>query len=104
MPHGAGHGRARLQRRVPCSDSRWNAPRRPGASAASVVAPTGHRYLQEAAGLSAPLPAVEPTVAVTQAAGQHRIRAYARHSGLSLGQVVAQAVTAFLDSFRQRRG
>ena len=66
-----------------------------------------YRYLQEAAGLSAPLPAVEPTVAVTfklPASTVRAIRAYARHSGLSLGQVVAQAVTAFLDSFRQRRG
>ena len=29
---------------------------------------------------------------------------FARQSGLSLGQVVTQAVTAFLDTFRQRRG
>ena len=32
------------------------------------------------------------------------IRAYARRSGLSLGQVVTQAVSAFLDTFRQPRG
>ena len=66
-----------------------------------------YRYLQEAAGLSAPLPAVEPTVAVTfklPVSTVLAIRASARHSGLSLGQVVTQAVTAFLDNFRQRRG
>ena len=66
-----------------------------------------YRYLQEAARLSAPVPAVEPTVTVTfklPVSTVRAIRASARHSGLSLGQVVTQAVTAFLDSFRQRRG
>ena len=64
-----------------------------------------YRYLQEAARLSAPVPAVEPTVTVKLPVSTVRaIRASARHSGLSLGQVVTQAVTAFLDSFRQRRG
>ena len=66
-----------------------------------------YRYLQEAAGLSAPVPAVEPTVAITfklPVSTVRAIRAYARRSGLSLGQVVTQAVTGFLDNFRQRRG
>ena len=66
-----------------------------------------YRYLQEAAGLSAPLPAVEPTVAITfklPVSTVRAIRAYARQSGVSLGQVVTQAVTAFLDTFRQPRG
>ena len=66
-----------------------------------------YRYLQEAAGLSAPVPAVEPTVAITfklPVSTVRAIRAYARRSGLSLGQVVAQAVTALLDKIRQRRG
>ena len=64
-----------------------------------------YRYLQEAARLSAPVPAVEPTVTFKLPVSTVRaIRASARHSGLSLGQVVTQAVTAFLDSFRQRRG
>ena len=63
--------------------------------------------LQEAAGLSAPVPAVEPTVATTfklPVSTVRAIRAYARRSGLSLGQVVTQAVTALLDTIRQRRG
>ena len=66
-----------------------------------------YRYLQEAAGLSAPVPVVEPTVAVTfklPVSTVRAIRAHARRSGLSLGQVVARAVTAFLDTFGQRRG
>ena len=66
-----------------------------------------YRYLQEAAGLSAPVPAVEPTVAITfklPVSAVRAIRAHARQSGLSLGQVVTQAVTTFLETFRQRRG
>ena len=66
-----------------------------------------YRYLQEAAGLSDPVPAVEPTVAITfklPVSTVRAIRSYARRSRLSLGQVVAQAVTALLDSIRQRRG
>ena len=66
-----------------------------------------YRYLQEAAGLSEPVPAVEPTVAVTfklPVSTVRAIRAYARRSGLSLGQVVTRAVTALLDTVHQRRG
>ena len=66
-----------------------------------------YRYLQKAAGLSAPVPAVAPTVAVTcklPVSTVRAIRAYARRSGLSLGQVVSQAVTALLDTVHQPRG
>ena len=66
-----------------------------------------YRYLQEAAGLSDPVPAVEPTVAVTfklPVSTVRAIRAYARRSGLSLGQVVTRAVTALVDTVHQRRG
>ena len=48
-----------------------------------------------------------PTVAITfklPVSTVRAIRAYARRSGLSLGQVVTQAVSAFLDTFRQPRG
>ena len=115
MPHGAGHqGRqgALAQRRVPPARTA-DGTRRGGPATRSRVRAEAlsrrqaYRYLQEAAGLSAPLPAVEPTVAVTfklPVSTVRAIRAYARHSGLSLGQVVTQAVTAFLDNFRQRRG
>ena len=114
MAHGACHqGRegAVAQRRVPsASDSGWSAPRRPGISAASSRCGAGRptATLHEAAGLSDPVPAVEPTVAITfklpVSSTVRAIRAYARRSGLSLGQVVTQAVTALLDSIRQRRG
>ncbi len=66
-----------------------------------------YRYLEEAAGLSAPVPAVEPTVAVTfklPVSTVRALRASARRSGLTLGQIVTQALTAFLGAFRQRRG
>lgn len=66
-----------------------------------------YRYLQEAAALSDPVPAVEPTVAVTfklPVSTVRAIRTYARRSGLSLGQVVTRAVTALVDSVQQRRG
>ena len=66
-----------------------------------------YRYLQQAAGLSDPVPAVEPTVAVTfklPVSTVRAIRMYARRNGLALGQVVTQAVTALLNSLPQRRG
>ncbi len=66
-----------------------------------------YRYLQEAGDLSDPVPAVEPTVAVTfklPVSTVRAIRAYARRSGLSLGQVVTRAVTALLNTVHQRRG
>ena len=66
-----------------------------------------YRYLKEAAGLSAPVPAVEPTVAVTfklPVSTVRAVRASARRSGLTLGQIVTQALTAFLGALRQRRG
>ncbi len=63
--------------------------------------------VQEAGDLSDPVPAVEPTVAVTfklPVSTVRAIRAYARRSGLSLGQVVTRAVTALLNTVHQRRG
>lgn len=66
-----------------------------------------YRYLKEAAGLRAPVPAVEPTVAVTfklPVSTVRTLRAYARRSGLTLGQILTQALTAFLSAVRPRRG
>ena len=66
-----------------------------------------YRYLEQAAALSAPVPAVEPTVAITfklPVSLVRALRAYARRSGLTLGQIVTQAVTAFLGPFHRRRG
>jgi hypothetical protein len=66
-----------------------------------------YRYLQQAAALSAPVPAVEPTVAITfklPVSIVRALRAYARRSGLTLGQIVTQALAAFFDTFQRRRG
>jgi hypothetical protein len=66
-----------------------------------------YRYLEQAASLSAPVAAVEPTVAITfklPVSMVRALRAYARRSGLTLGQIVTQALAAFLGAFHRRRG
>lgn len=63
-----------------------------------------YRYLEEAATLSAPVPAVEPTAAITfklPVSIVRALRAYARRSGLTLGQIVTQALTVFLGAGRR---
>ena len=64
-----------------------------------------YRYLEQAASLSAPVPTVEPMVAVTfklPVSTVRALRAYARRSGITLGQIVTQALTAFLGAVRRR--
>ena len=66
-----------------------------------------YRYLEQAAALSAPVPAGEPTVAITfklPVSLVRALRAYARRNGLTLGQIVTQALTALLGAFHRRRG
>jgi len=66
-----------------------------------------YRYLEQAATLNAPVAAVEPTVAITfklPVSMVRALRAYARRSGLTLGQIVTQALAAFLGAFHRRRG
>jgi hypothetical protein len=66
-----------------------------------------YRYLEQAAAMSAPVPAVEPTVAITfklPVSLVRVLRAHARRSGLTLGQIVTQALTAFLGAFHRPRG
>ena len=66
-----------------------------------------YRYLEQAAALNAPVPVVEPTVAITfklPVSIVRALRAYARRSGLTLGQIVTEAVAAFLGAFHRRRG
>jgi hypothetical protein len=66
-----------------------------------------YRYLEQAAALSAPVPVVEPTVAITFKLPVSRVRAlraYAQRSGLTLGQIVTQALAPFLSVFHRRRG
>ena len=66
-----------------------------------------YRYLEQAAALSAPVPVVEPTVAVTfklPVSIVYALRAYARRSGLTLGQILTQALAPFLGAWHRRRG
>ena len=64
-----------------------------------------YRYLEEAADLREPVPAIEPTVAVTFKLPASTIRAlhtYAQRHRLTLGEIVTQALTAFLSAVRRR--
>ena len=66
-----------------------------------------YRYLQQAAALRAPVPAVAPTVAITLKLPEHIVRALrvqARRRGLTIGQIVTEALAALLGSVRRRRG
>ena len=66
-----------------------------------------YRYVEQAAALIAPVPVVEPTVAITfklPVSIVRALRAYARRSGLTLGQIVTQALAAFLGALHRRRG
>jgi hypothetical protein len=64
-----------------------------------------YRYLEQAATLSDPVPAVEPTVAVTfklPVSTVRALRSYGRRRGLTLGHIVTQALATFLGAFRRR--
>jgi hypothetical protein len=66
-----------------------------------------YRYLQEAAALRAPVPTVAPTVAITLKLPEHLVRALrvqARRRGLTIGQIVSEALAAVLGSVRSGRG
>lgn len=66
-----------------------------------------YRYLEQAAALSAPVPVVEPTVAITFKLPVNLVRVlrtYARRSGLTLGHIVTQALAAWLGALPRRRG
>ena len=66
-----------------------------------------YRYLEQAATLNAPVAAVESTVAITfklPVSMVRALRASARRSGFTLGQIVTQALAAFLGAFHRRRG
>lgn len=62
-----------------------------------------YRYLEYASTLTAPVATVEPSVAVTfkiPANTVRALRAYARRSGLTLGEIVARALAAFFGAVR----
>ncbi len=63
-----------------------------------------YRYLEEAAALGHPVPVVEPSVPVTlkiPANTVRALRAYARSSGLTIGEIVTRALSAFLGALRR---
>ncbi|MBA4073303.1 MAG: hypothetical protein C0497_15990 [Gemmatimonas sp.] len=63
-----------------------------------------YRYLAQAATLSAPLPVVESTVVFTVKVPVRTVRAlraHARRKGLTLGEIVTQALTAWLGAIRR---
>jgi predicted DNA-binding transcriptional regulator YafY len=66
-----------------------------------------YRYLQQAAALRAPVSAVAPMVAITLKLPVHTVRALrmqARRRGLTIGQIVTEALAVLLGSVRRRRG
>ena len=66
-----------------------------------------YRYLEQAAALNAPVPPVEPMVAITfklPVSAVRSVHAYARRSGLTLGHIVTRALATFLGALRRRRG
>jgi hypothetical protein len=66
-----------------------------------------YRYLEQAATLRAPVPTVEPTVTTTiklPLPTMRALRAYARRHRLTLGQIITQALAAFLGAVHRGRG
>jgi predicted DNA-binding transcriptional regulator YafY len=63
-----------------------------------------YRYLEQAAALKAPVPVAEPTVAITfklPVSIVRALRAYARRSGLTLGQILTQSLTTILGALHR---
>lgn len=63
-----------------------------------------YRYVQQAQAIGHPVPRVEPSIAVTFKVPANVIRdlrAYAASSGLTLGEIVARAISAFLAAMRR---
>ena len=63
-----------------------------------------YRYLAEAQAMPWPAPMAEPSIAVTfklPASAVRDLRAYAAASGLTQGEIVAQAISRFLAQERK---
>ena len=63
-----------------------------------------YRYVQEAQAIGHPVPRVEPSIRVTFKVPANVIRdlrAYAASSGLTLSEIVARAISAFLAAMRR---
>ena len=62
-----------------------------------------YRYLEEAAAIGRPVPVAEPSVPITlKIPGSivHDLRSYSAESGLTLGEIVARAISRFLKATR----
>lgn len=63
-----------------------------------------YRYLQEASEIKAPVLIASPSIPITikiSADVVKRLRAYAQTSGMTIGEIVAQAVVNFLDKLHR---
>jgi hypothetical protein len=63
-----------------------------------------YRYLEQASTLDHPVPVVEASVPVTlkiPVSTLRALRAYASRSGLTLGEIVTRALSAFLGALRR---
>jgi predicted DNA-binding transcriptional regulator YafY len=60
-----------------------------------------YRYLQAAQALEAPVPVASPSLPITIKMPEEvaiRLRAHAQTSGMTMGEIAAQAIIRFLDS------
>lgn len=63
-----------------------------------------YRYLQEAAAIGHPIPIAEPSVPITlkiPGSVVRDLRSYSAASGLTLGEIVARAISTFLEATRR---
>lgn len=63
-----------------------------------------YRYLQDAQEIDAPVLVASPSIPITikiPADVVSRLRSYAQTSGMTIGEIVAQAITSFLDKLHR---
>lgn len=63
-----------------------------------------YRYLEEAAAIGCPIPIAEPSVPITlkiPGSVVRDLRSYSAASGLTLGEIVARAISTFLKATRR---
>lgn len=87
-----------LERNMELSEAAQNLSREFGLSRRQA-----YRYLQQAAELDQPVPVEEASIPITlklPPSTVRLLRAYAARSGLTLGEIVSQALRAFLNALR----
>ena len=63
-----------------------------------------YRYLQEAQGINAPVLVASPSIPITikiPADVVQRLRSHAQTSGMTIGEIVAQALVSFIDKLHR---